>query len=101
MSLPAKTSEDRPGARLKHRTGAFAAGREASPALQLRPDGAFYPHLGQKPHRSTRQYERRHADSVKALAKSRRTVVVYPKNHGARESVKHSRPAISTGRVRS
>jgi hypothetical protein len=79
MSLPAKTSADRPGARLKHPTGWFAAGREVSRALQLLSDGAFklYLHLCLKADRSTGQYKGAHADLVKALGKSRRSVVVY------------------------
>ena len=74
MSLPAKTSADRPGARLKHPTGWFAAGREVSRALQVLSDGAFKLslHLCLKADRSTGQYKGDHADLVKALGKSLR-----------------------------
>jgi len=79
MSLPAKTSAVRPGARLKHPTGWFAVGREVSRALQLLSDGAFklYMHLCLKADRSTGQYKGDHVDLVRALGKSRRSVVVY------------------------
>ena len=79
MSLPAKTSAVRPGARLKHPTGWFAAGGEVSRALQLLSDGAFklYMHLCLKADRSTGQYKGDSVDLVKALGKSRRSVVVY------------------------
>lgn len=79
MSLPAKTSADRPGARLKQPAGWFAAGREVSRALPLLSDGAFklYIHLCLTADRSTGQYKGDHADLVKALDKSRRSVVVY------------------------
>jgi hypothetical protein len=79
MSLPARTSADRPGARLKHPAGWFAAGREVSRALQLLSDGAFklYIHLCLTADRSTGQYRGDHADLVKALGKSRRSVVIY------------------------
>ena len=103
MSLPAKTSADRPGARLKQPTGWFAAGREVSRALPLLSDGAFklYIHLCLTADRSTGQYKGDHADLAKALDKSRRSVVIYVRNCGAREFAKHSRPGISTVRVRS
>jgi len=79
MSLPAKTSADTRGARLKHTVGWFAAGREVSRALQLLSDGAFklYIHLCITADRSTGEYEGDYADPVKALGKSRRSVVVY------------------------
>lgn len=79
MPLPAKTSADRTGARLKHPMGWFAAGREVSRALRLLSDGAFklYIHLCLMADRSTGQLKGDHADLVKALGKSRRSVVVY------------------------
>src|SRR5438094_6086905 len=79
MSLPAKTSADTRGARLKHPAGWFAAGREVSRALQLLSDGAFklYIHLCLTADRSTGQLKGDHSDLVKALGKSRRSVVAY------------------------
>jgi len=67
------------GLRLKHPTGWFAAGREVSRALSLLSDGAFklYIHLCLKADRTTGQLNADHADLVRALGKSRRSVVAY------------------------
>jgi hypothetical protein len=67
------------GFRLKHSTGWFAAGREVSRALQLLSDGAFklYIYLCLTADRSTGLVKGDHADLVKALGKSRRSVVAY------------------------
>lgn len=82
------------GLRLKHPTGWFAAGREVSRALSLLSDGAFklYIHLCLKADRTTGQLNADHADLVKALGKSRRSVVAYLEEL-RRQGVCKARPA--------
>src|SRR5579859_6674645 len=65
------------GARLKHPTGWFAAGREVSRALPLLSDGAFkvYIYVCLSADRATGRLQIGHADLVKALGKSRRSVI--------------------------
>jgi hypothetical protein len=67
------------GARLKHPTGWFAAGREVSRALPLLSDGAFklYIYVCLNADRSTGLLKIGHADLVKTLGKSRRSVIAY------------------------
>ena len=67
------------GARLKHPTGWFAAGREVSRALPLLSDGAFklYMYVCLNADRATGLLKVGHADLVKALGKSRRSVIAY------------------------
>jgi len=67
------------GARLKHSTGWFAAGREVSRALPLLSDGAFrlYIYVCLNADRSTGVLKIGHPDLVKALGKSRRSVIAY------------------------
>jgi hypothetical protein len=67
------------GAKLKHPTGWFAAGREVGRALHVLSDGAFklYVHLCLKADRGTGRVSAGHADLVKALGKSRRSVITY------------------------
>src|SRR5918994_1069770 len=67
------------GARLKHPTGWFAAGREVSRALPLLSDGAFrlYIYVCLNADRSTGLLKIGHADLVKALGKNRRSVIAY------------------------
>ncbi len=65
--------------KLKNPSGWFAAGREVSRALVLLSDGAFklYIHLCLKAGRSTGRLGADHGDLVKALGKSRRSIVTY------------------------
>jgi len=88
------------GARLKHPTGWFAAGREVSRALQLLSDGAFklYIHLCLTADRTTGLLEADHADLVKALGKSRRSVVAYLQELRRREVCKTRSAANQHGR---
>lgn len=67
------------GAKLKHPTGWFAAGREVARALQMLSDGAFkvYIHLCLTADRSTGRLAAGQADLVKALGRSRRSVITY------------------------
>lgn len=67
------------GGRLKHPTGWFAAGREVSRALPLLSDGAFrlYIYLCLNADRATGMLKVGHADLVKALGKSRRSIIAY------------------------
>jgi hypothetical protein len=67
------------GAKLKHPTGWFAARREVARALRMLSDGAFkvYIHLCLTADRSTGRLAAGHADLVKALGKSRRSVITY------------------------
>jgi hypothetical protein len=67
------------GAKLKHPTGWFAAGREVVRASGVLSDGAFrlYIHLCLSADRSTGCLRTRQADLAKALRKSRRSVVTY------------------------
>ena len=67
------------GAKLKHPTGWFAAGREVARALRMLSDGAFkmYIHLCLTADRSTGRIAAGHAELVKALGKSRRSVITY------------------------
>jgi hypothetical protein len=67
------------GAKLKHPTGWFAAGREVARALRMLSDGAFkvYIHLCLTADRSTGRIATGHADLVEALGKSRRSVISY------------------------
>jgi hypothetical protein len=69
------------GAKLKYPAGWFAAGREVARALRMLSDGAFkmYIHLCLTADRSTGRVETGHADLVRALGKSRRSVVTYLK----------------------
>jgi len=88
------------GAKLKHPTGWFAAGREVSRALQLLSDGAFklYIHLCLTADRATGRLEADHADLVKALGKSRRSVVAYLEELRRREVCKTRSAANQHGR---
>jgi len=65
--------------KLKHSTGWFAAGREVARALTLLSDGAFklYVHLCLNADRRTGRLNTEHRHLVKALGKSRRSVVTY------------------------
>lgn len=65
--------------RLKHSTGWFAAGREVSRALPMLSDGAFklYVYVCLNADRSSGVLKIRHTDLVKALGKSRRSVITY------------------------
>jgi DNA-binding MarR family transcriptional regulator len=65
--------------KLKNPSGWFAAGREVSRALGLLSDGAFklYIHLCLNADRSTGRLSADHGDLVKALGKSRRSIVTY------------------------
>jgi hypothetical protein len=67
------------GAKLKHPAGWFAAGREVARALRMLSDGAFkvYVHLCLTADRSTGRLAAGHADLVKSLGKSRRSVITY------------------------
>ena len=67
------------GAGLKHPTGWFAAGREVTRALPLLSDGAFklYIYVCLNADRSTGLLKIGHAHLVKALGKSRRSVIAY------------------------
>jgi hypothetical protein len=67
------------GARLKHPTGWFAAGREVSRALPLLSDGAFklYIYVCINADRSTGVFKIGQAHLAKAVGKSRRSVVAY------------------------
>jgi hypothetical protein len=66
-------------AKLKHPTGWFAAGREVQRALRMLSDGAFkvYIHLCLTANRGTGRVSAGHADLVRALGKSRRSVITY------------------------
>ena len=89
------------GARLKHPTGWFAAGREVSRALQLLSDGAFklYIHLCLTADRTTGMLEADHADLVKALGRSRRSAAVaYLEELRCREVCKTRSAANQHGR---
>ncbi len=67
------------GPKLKHPTGWFAAGREVARALRMLSDGAFkvYIHLCLTADRSTGRVSAGHADLVRAVGKSRRSVITY------------------------
>jgi hypothetical protein len=67
------------GTKLKHPTGWFAAGREVSRALPLLSDGAFkvYIYVCLNADRATGRLKIGHANLVKALSKSRRSVIAY------------------------
>lgn len=69
----------RPGAKLKHPTGWFAAGREVARATTLLSDGAFklYIYLCLNADRSTGHLKIDHSQLAKALQKSRRSIVTY------------------------
>jgi len=68
-----------PGAKLKHPTGWFAAGREVSRAATLLSDGAFklYIYLCLNADRSTGHLKIDHSHLANALQKSRRSIVTY------------------------
>jgi hypothetical protein len=70
---------NRPGAKLKHQTGWFAAGREVARALTLLSDGAFkvYIHLCLNADRATGRLNSDHSGLAGALHKSRRSIVTY------------------------
>ncbi len=65
--------------KLKHSSGWFAAGREVSRALALLSDGAFklYVYLCLNADRRTGRFKAEQRHLVKALGKSRRSVVTY------------------------
>jgi hypothetical protein len=70
---------NRPGVKLKHPTGWFAAGREVARALTLLSDGAFkaYIHLCLNADRATGRLNIDQSDLATALQKSRRSIVTY------------------------
>jgi hypothetical protein len=70
---------DHRGAKLKHPTGWFAAGREVIRAIGVLSDGAFrlYIHLCLNADRATGRLRAGHGDLATALRKSRRSIVTY------------------------
>jgi hypothetical protein len=74
-----RATMNEPGGKLKHPSGWFAAGREVSRALALLSDGAFklYIHLCLKADRRTGLLGADQGDLVKAVGKSRRSIVTY------------------------
>lgn len=84
------------GSRLKHPTGWFAAGREVSRALTLLSDGAFklYIYVCLHADRSTGLLKVGHADLVKGLGKSRRSIIAYIDELRAKQ-VLNIRPAVN------
>jgi len=84
------------GAKLKHPTGWFAAGREVARALQMLSDGAFklYLHLCLKADRGTGRVAAGQADLVRALGKSRRSVITYLEEL-RRQGVCQVQPAVN------